>query len=291
VPALYLEWFSRANGRVVVESARFRIELGEQAWRLSEEDERRQREHNQASMEQWMQDLAAAGDAAPYDPAADAPMDEFQWEKFMRASDARADQYGALLEKFMDHPDRDRIIARAMGWDWMEEALDEQARARADAHKGPETEEDPPADGPALEPDPQTEGVDWVRNEHGHPEHPLVLRARQQAVGMWKHAEARGWLAEKADADLRELICEAEAAGAKMAGALNHLAYRDDTGGGFVVANLKRALGHLHRALSAAEKVAGKGLLEPDWLQAAQRDLFAIREDVLALMQRFRGKR
>ncbi len=44
------------------------------------------------------------------------PMDEFAWEEFMKKSDAMADKFAALMEKYMDHPERDDIIAREMGW-------------------------------------------------------------------------------------------------------------------------------------------------------------------------------
>jgi len=40
------------------------------------------------------------------------------------------------LEKYLDHPDRDRIIAHEMGWTWIEDALDQKtqsAPANADA--------------------------------------------------------------------------------------------------------------------------------------------------------------
>ena len=44
-------------------------------------------------------------------------MNEAEWERFMQESDARSAKYGELLETFMDHPDRDAIIEREMGWD------------------------------------------------------------------------------------------------------------------------------------------------------------------------------
>src|SRR6185295_11347143 len=37
--SLYLEWFSEANGRVVVESADYTLKISPPAWRLSPEDE------------------------------------------------------------------------------------------------------------------------------------------------------------------------------------------------------------------------------------------------------------
>ncbi|MDX1640970.1 MAG: hypothetical protein R3220_04705 [Balneolaceae bacterium] len=52
--------------------------------------------------------------------------DEFQWEEFMREADKRTEKYSQLFEKYLDHPDRDTIIAKEMGWDHLlDEAEDD----------------------------------------------------------------------------------------------------------------------------------------------------------------------
>ena len=88
------------------------------------------------------------------------------------------------------------------------------------------------------------------------------------------------------------MIFQAQTAGAKLAGALNSLAY-DEGGlrdGGFVVALLKRALTYVHASMAAAEKVAAKKLIEAERLSAFRKEWFKIREEILHLMERFRGK-
>ena len=286
VNCLYLEWYSNSNGRVVVESTKFKIELGEQAWVLDEEGESDQRVENQKAICNWLDEVVdRMGDEPdrPHDPAGEAPMDEFQWEKFMKESDVRTDKYSKLLDKYMDHPDRDRIVAREMGWTWVEEVMDAEDK---DALKGFEDED--LDDAPDLVPNPLTEGTDWVRNEHGHVEHPLCLRERNVAMDLWRHAEKLGLLGENGDKDLLDMIFQAQMAGAKLAGALNHLAYDDDRDGGFLVAALKRALNYLHQSISLVGKVAEKKLIEPDRLKDYEKDLFEIREEILALMKRYR---
>ena len=186
----------------------------------------------------------------------------------------------------MDHPDRDRIVAREMGWTWVEEIMDAEDKGALEESGC----EDPFGDVPDLVPNPLTEGTDWVRNEHGHVEHPLCLRARNVAMEMWHHAEKRGLLGENGDEDLHGMIFQAQMAGAKLAGALNHLAYDDDRDGGFLVAALKRALNYLHEAIALTGKVAAKNLVEPDRLRNYDKNLFEIREEILALMNRYRGK-
>ena len=43
---VYLEWFSVANGRVVIESLDFKTELSERTWHMSSEEEESQIEEN-----------------------------------------------------------------------------------------------------------------------------------------------------------------------------------------------------------------------------------------------------
>ena len=44
------------------------------------------------------------------------PWTEAQWEKMMRESDLKSARFGELLETLIDHPERDKIVAREMGW-------------------------------------------------------------------------------------------------------------------------------------------------------------------------------
>src|SRR5207247_6670934 len=54
--------------------------------------------------------------------------DEYDWERFLREQDQKTEKYMELLEKYLDDPHRDEIIAREMGWsqflgakDWEDE--------------------------------------------------------------------------------------------------------------------------------------------------------------------------
>ena len=42
--------------------------------------------------------------------------DEYQWERFLQQQDQKTEKYMELLEKYLDDPQRDQIIAREMGW-------------------------------------------------------------------------------------------------------------------------------------------------------------------------------
>jgi hypothetical protein len=120
----------------------------------------------------------------------------------------------------------------------------------------------------------------------------LTKRAFESAMAMWHFCDESGLLGENGDADLRQMIFQFQTAGAKIAGALNGLAYDEDLrDGSFIVATLKRALNYLHQSVSAAEKVAGKNLLDSQRLKSFRADLFEVREEILRLMKRFRGDR
>ena len=47
--------------------------------------------------------------------------DEYQWERFLQQQDRNTEKYFGLLEKYLDHPDRDNIIAKEMGWESFDE--------------------------------------------------------------------------------------------------------------------------------------------------------------------------
>jgi hypothetical protein len=72
-------------------------------------------------------------------------MNEEQWEAFMREGDLRAARFGELLETLIDHPNRDELVAREMGWDEIADALaeDKQGEGWKD---GPESSDDNEAD-------------------------------------------------------------------------------------------------------------------------------------------------
>lgn len=125
----------------------------------------------------------------------------------------------------------------------------------------------------------------------GRIKHPLSLRAFNSSMALWHQCEELG-LGEPEDADLGQAVDEFQITGVKLAGALDGLAYnRNLRRGPFVVAYLKRALGHLHTAQSALEKVAAKNLLPAAALSSTRAEMSGIREEILRLLKEFRGQR
>ena len=286
--SLYFEWFSEANGRVVIESADFIIysDDDEPAWKMTGDEDSLQSERNRLVIRDYIRSKdAELGEQ--YDESDDddfSPMDEFEWEKALRESDARSDKYGDLLDKYWDHPDRDRVIAREMGWEWLDDALDADERGAFEEEKAQDTDH-----APEFEPDPETEGVDWIRTDSNSIRHPLAHRAFDHTMWIWHYCEDRGLLGDEAPEAIHKMVFEAQTLSAKLAGALNSLCYRAIPDGGFVVACLKRALKFLERSLAASEKVVDQELLDVETMQTFRAGLFEIRESMIDLMKHYRS--
>ena len=52
--------------------------------------------------------------------------DEYVWERFLQEQDRNTEKYVRLLETYMDHPNRDEIIAEEMGWSIYEASVDDE---------------------------------------------------------------------------------------------------------------------------------------------------------------------
>ena len=292
---LYLEWFSERNGRVVIESADYQLEISPPSWRLTPEEEMERARQAAAGFEDFLGIVSQALEQSRFTPPEDRPMNEFEWEKSFRENDALTDKTMELYEKFGDRPDFEDILAREMGWDKPDEDGPAEDASEAENDRGAwDVDEINRLCEEAVQnprpPNPLTEGVDWVHDRHGGVSHPLEVRIRDGSVALWKWCHARGLLGDGGDEDLHAMIFKYQCCAAKCAGALGGLAYEDDhREPGFIVAGLKRALALLHESLEAAERVKTKAALPPEKLEPFLKELFAVREEILALMKRFRG--
>ena len=103
---------------MAIESADYRLQISEATRRYTKE-EIAERDRRIAEEETpFAIAITQDGEAREWD--------EVRYEQFLRESDVLTEKYGLLLEKYADHPDSERIIAREMGWSWLEEALDRQ---------------------------------------------------------------------------------------------------------------------------------------------------------------------
>ncbi|HMO51699.1 MAG TPA: hypothetical protein PKE26_10865 [Kiritimatiellia bacterium] len=292
--ALFLEWFSETNGRVVIESTDFVISFSAPAWTMSAEEEEAQKAANRESFRDWLEHLSEMEDLDDEPPAgaANRPLNEFEWEKLLKDSDRKNERLGEVLEKYHGHPDSEKLIAREMGWTWVEEEIEAQERgvfAEVDQaeYDFDEAEDDYEED--LREPDPQREGIDWVRDTDGSVEHPLALRALNFSSGLWKEFEDCGLLGENGDSRIFEWVGMIESAGVRLSNTLGELAYGDEVEPGYLIAGLKRAVNHLHQALDMLQKIEPLNLIPLETARTAQKGLFELRQDVLAMMRHYRN--
>ncbi len=281
--SIYLEWFSDLSGHVVIESADYRLEISEPAWRFSAEELRERKR------------LATEAGAAPFAieihaDGTEERWDEFRCEQFLRENDARTDRYGKLLEKYRDHPDSERLIAREMGWSWLEEALDAEAAGDYDDARAEDAaafDEAENLEEPA--PDPAREGIDWVREGDGDLVHPLQKQAHDALYELTDELQAAGHFPDCSDDDLGNFVGLRMTICAKLAGALNGIARGEwEPDPGMTIARLKRILAILHEALAAGDRLAGKPFLAAERLAYHRAALFTTREHILALIARLR---
>jgi hypothetical protein len=285
--SLYLEWFSETNGRVVVESADYELTISPPEWRLTSDDEKQRGQDTAASWTGFVERLDEAlqkHKRGQKDPEED--WDEHDYERFLKEGDARTDKYMELVDKYGDSEDAEAKIAHEMGWDRRDEEAGEEDLISVEMNHI--TEE--AADEPTPEPDPLTEGKDWIRTERGDIVHPLQHRCSESAIRFWRICDELG-LERNNDEDLGQFVFEFQTTGAKLAGALNGIAQdRGARDAGFTVAYLKRALDHLHKAQAGLEAVAPRKLLPEDKVLEGRRELSEIREGILRLMDELRGR-
>ena len=286
--SIYLEWFSEANGRVVIESADYEVTISAPEWRITPEEEQLRAQQAAAGMQGFMQRLTDAVQAhrrSLKDP--EDNWDEQDYEKFLKESDARTDRYMELLDKYGHSEEAQEKIAREMGWD------DEDTATSAE--RGAWVEEMNEAlehaqDATEPEPDPAREGIDWIRTERGDLAHPLQHRCFESVIRVRHQVKDLG-IEASSDPDLGQFVGEFQITGAKLAGALGSIArgaaFPEPA---FTVARLRRALDHLHKSQTGLEALAPKRLLPEALVAEARKELFEIREGILQLMDRYRGR-
>jgi hypothetical protein len=268
----YLEWFSQTNGRVVIESVHYQMTVSEPLWQLSAEEEVEQHEANRRAMREFVDRIAGAPDPKAEAAYQGSPKDEFEWELFLRAADRRTTKFGEWMEKYMDSPDRNRIVAQEMGWSENDEMSDAEEESDQEETVGDFENAD------AAEP--------YVEEFAERPlRHPLVERLIERSTQLFRLTE------NEEDIDVRAMEGYFTCVGPKIAGALSVVgpdrAFADEMKG-LAVAKLKRALGELSQALNAAERLKTKSItlsfLLGDWIN----EMLAIRQEILALMDELR---
>ena len=258
---LYLEWFSERNGRVVVEVPDADINISFPQWKMTPEEEETRRRTNIENLRNFL-DRLVDSKKPPRPAKIDWEMNEFEWELFLKESDARNEKFGELLDKFKDHPDRDEIIDEQMGWNL--KADSEYSAPMGDF----EFDDDDFMDIPERK------------------EHPLVKRIGDLWLSIHRRIENTKYhhSVEPVGLLITDLVFNIQFAGTKAGSVLSDPHFEN----GMVIAILKRAMTGIHEALKLADNEEVREAL-PDVIESVKQELFAIREEMIALMNELRG--
>jgi hypothetical protein len=201
--------------------------------------------------------------------------DEYEWERFLQNQDLRTERYLELLERYVDHPERDVLIAKEMGW--FDFSSGEESWEASCAGEDEESERigfelDEEGDGDA--------------DEEALEEHPLYRSAFDLTVWLDGVLEARGERVTEHPAAM-EMAKQTCILGGKVAAALSG---PEESELGMTIAYLKRALRAANLALNAYAEVHREHLLGRVRDKQLRSRLFQVRDAIVLLMGETRAE-
>lgn len=209
-----------------------------------------------------------------YEHEPDRVWDEYEWERFLQQQDHKTEKYMELLEKYLDDPQRDQIIAREMGWTqllnsdtWSDEVDALLAEESTSDENGASAAENsaPPAD--------------------GFEDHALYRAAF--ALTVWIDQLFDDQTALQNEPAAVKLATHSALASAKLAAALSD----DDVDEiGMTIAYLKRALKAITVSMEAGAQLLAEQLITPAQHAVLQQRLFEVRDGIITLMGQYRGE-
>lgn len=177
--------------------------------------------------------------------------DEHRWEAFFKESDKRTDQYSALLDKYMDHPDRDSIIAEKMGWLHLLDDIEDEKEQWMDDIFSDEFEN----------------GEEWKRGTGYEPTNfdsleslPVYQKTFNFTIDAMDLIDEH--LSNVDDEAVSEFARNVTIPAAKIAGGFGFGFEIDCIGGN--IANCKRGLKSANKVLSALHQIGEKELLDKE---------------------------
>ncbi|MDQ6622581.1 MAG: hypothetical protein M3Y86_03740 [Verrucomicrobiota bacterium] len=211
-----------------------------------------------------------------YDHEPDRAWNEYDWERFLQQQDQKTEKYMELLEKYLDHPQRDQIIAREMGWSQLltEESWSDEVDSLLNEDVADEEETTAP-EGTLLE----IPGIDSFED------HSLYRAAF--ALTVWIDQLFDETPALQNEPAAVKLATHAALASAKLAAALSD---EDVDELGMTIAYLKRALKAITNSMEAASQLLAERLISPRQHAVVKQRLFQVRDGIITLMGEYRGE-
>jgi hypothetical protein len=199
--------------------------------------------------------------------------DEYDWERFLQQQDQKTEKYMELLERYMDDPNRDQIIAREMGWFHLLDKDGEKWAENVDSLFDLELEEGEKAE------------ADAEGDAESFEVHPLYKASFALTIWIDQLYEDLGDLQSQPAAV--NLSTQASIASAKLAAALSD----DDVDEiGMTIAYLKRALRAVMLAQEAAVQLRNEIGLDGERFGMLNHRLFQIRDGIIELMGDYRAE-
>jgi hypothetical protein len=213
-------------------------------------------------------------------PQPDRIWDEYDWERFLQQQDRKTERYMELLEKYIDHPDRDQIIAREMGWTHL---LNEDGARWAEEVE--EMFEAEMGDEDLSEFEGEADLAEADDEEEEYEVHPLYQASFALTVWLDQLFDEREDLQNHPAAV--KLSTNAAICSAKLAAALSD----DDIDEiGMTIAYLKRALKAISTAMDSAVALRKDVPLDGDRYATLNQRLFQIRDSIIDLMGSYRAE-
>jgi hypothetical protein len=314
--SLYIEWFSEENGRVVIESADFELQITEFTWQMDEAEEQAQQFANLNAMRNWLATIIQRpekkdddDDEDGFEEDEDLPVSEAEWEESLKLSDRLTDAHMEAMDKYAEDDDDETKVAFVMGWDHM---LDMMAQAQENSGK-PQTadqsasmedfeedDDDPEDAGEEWKEDAEDDSddddafADYMEERRSHPlqktAHKLVtcilrdLRDEDRDEGI-ESEEAR-------NTPLSRFISNTMSISGKLAGALSTRRFAEGSDAGYTLAILKRCLNWSNEALSGLNDLLADSLWEDrhTLFSEYKRELHVVRDGITDLRQEIRLK-
>lgn len=233
--------------------------------------------------------------------------DEYDWERFLQQQDHKTEKYMELLERYLDDPNRDQIIAREMGWnhlldengsDWTEnlDALFTASHHRnqsLDVGEGPgedeefddddEDEEDEEFDDDEDDQtaDDEEEGA-TEENFNAHPLYQAASALNMRIDHLFDDQEPTAQHPAAIRLTTNTTLCNVKLAAALSDDDVDEL--------GMTIAYLKRALKAITNALDAAAQCRQDRLLDQEQANDLTARIFHVRDGIILLMGHFRSE-
>ncbi len=295
--SLYLEWYSETNGRVVIESATYQLELdAEPAWAMTDEDEALSQAASQEAMAGFMREI---GMEMTVVEEADNDLPQSIEEAQADSEDARMQR---LLDRVTARMERGEIDISEQDQAYLEERARLTVECGDGTHRLMSEEEDKKHSWIEemyeiekmamvdLEAE-KWNGADAFEEER----HPLVEECWNLAVDLYKEIHGAGWIPMEAQDEhpLWEVQNGVTSAAAKMAGALGMVERHEEWPpdcwiAGNVIVSLKRTRGYLRDALAGLESADEENLATPGWRQHTRTRMESVVNEVGSLINEAR---